>query len=334
MDTIKNYLENMFFHLPKTEEVLRAKAELGEMMEDKYYELLKEGKTDNEAIGIVITEFGNLKELSKELGIDDIVNEDQLEKESKNSRIVTSTEVNQYLEDGKKFFQFIGFGVMLCIYSPLLLIFLESLTETNILGEGYQEKLEACIGIPFLFIFVAIAVGIFIYQGMKFEKYDYLKKEFFSLEFGVEEELKLKFEDQRSTSIVKIIAGVVLSILSVLPLIIIGEILNWSSITSFLSISFLFIVGIAVFLLITGGGELNSYHVILQDGDYTISKKNKNKFADKIGAIYWPIITCIYLIWSFSTMNWGFTWIIWPVAGVLFGVIGSICSLVKGDKEV
>ena len=64
METIKNYLENMFSHLPNTPEVQKAKYELYQMMEDKYNELISEGKSDNEAIGIVISEFGNLDELA------------------------------------------------------------------------------------------------------------------------------------------------------------------------------------------------------------------------------------------------------------------------------
>ena len=38
-------------------------------MEDKYVELKAEGKSENEAIGIVISEFGNMEELIRELGI-------------------------------------------------------------------------------------------------------------------------------------------------------------------------------------------------------------------------------------------------------------------------
>ena len=52
MNAIRNYLDNMFRNLPNTEEVRRAKTELLEMMEDKYEELIKEGKTENEAVGI------------------------------------------------------------------------------------------------------------------------------------------------------------------------------------------------------------------------------------------------------------------------------------------
>lgn len=69
METIKNYLENMFSRLPNTPEVQKAKYELYQMMEDKYNELISEGKSDNEAIGVVISEFGNLDELSDTLGI-------------------------------------------------------------------------------------------------------------------------------------------------------------------------------------------------------------------------------------------------------------------------
>ena len=38
-------------------------------MEDKYEELKMEGKSENEAIGIVISEFGNIDELIDELGL-------------------------------------------------------------------------------------------------------------------------------------------------------------------------------------------------------------------------------------------------------------------------
>jgi len=70
MDTIKMYIENLFQSLPKTDEVIKAKDELIAMMEDKYNELKIQGKNENEAIGIVISEFGNIDELKEELGID------------------------------------------------------------------------------------------------------------------------------------------------------------------------------------------------------------------------------------------------------------------------
>lgn len=74
MDTIRVYLDNMFKTLPNNQKVREAKAELFSMMEDKYYLLKEEGKSENEAIGIVISEFGNLDEVANTLGISREVN--------------------------------------------------------------------------------------------------------------------------------------------------------------------------------------------------------------------------------------------------------------------
>lgn len=83
METIKNYLESMFMNMPNTAEVRRAKDVLWEMMEDKYTELIAEGKSENEAVATVISEFGNLQELAEELGINQLVNENlRIEKEA------------------------------------------------------------------------------------------------------------------------------------------------------------------------------------------------------------------------------------------------------------
>ncbi len=77
MNVINEYLDNMFKTFPDTPEVRRARIELAQMMEDKYTELIDEGKTENEAVGIVISEFGNLSELSDILGLDGIIDEDK-----------------------------------------------------------------------------------------------------------------------------------------------------------------------------------------------------------------------------------------------------------------
>ena len=95
MDAIKNYLETMFLNLPNTPEVQKAKYELGQMMEDKYRELIADGKTENEAIGTVIAEFGNLDELAEDLGIDSVLHHSQT---FEAGRMVSLTEVKEYLK--------------------------------------------------------------------------------------------------------------------------------------------------------------------------------------------------------------------------------------------
>lgn len=69
MDTLRTYLDTMFASLPKRAEVLRARDELYDMMEDKYEELRAAGKNEHEAVGAVISEFGDIAEIREALGI-------------------------------------------------------------------------------------------------------------------------------------------------------------------------------------------------------------------------------------------------------------------------
>lgn len=70
METIRNYIDNLFRSYPHTPKVQKARAELLEIMEDKYNELKSQGRSENEAIGIVISEFGNMEEIAAELEAD------------------------------------------------------------------------------------------------------------------------------------------------------------------------------------------------------------------------------------------------------------------------
>lgn len=63
MDTIRSYVEGMFTSLPKTPEMEQLKDEILANMEDKYNELKARGCSENEAIGSVISDFGNIDEL-------------------------------------------------------------------------------------------------------------------------------------------------------------------------------------------------------------------------------------------------------------------------------
>ncbi|MBR0165122.1 MAG: DUF4097 family beta strand repeat protein [Lachnospiraceae bacterium] len=72
METIKVYLDNMFMNLPREPKVLKAREELEAMMEDKYNEMIAEGKGEHEALGAVISEFGDMKEITQALGVEPV----------------------------------------------------------------------------------------------------------------------------------------------------------------------------------------------------------------------------------------------------------------------
>lgn len=70
MEVIRTYLDNLFSTLPDTPASRRAKEELWGMMEDKYQELKEQGLPENQIIGTVISQFGNLEELRETLGLE------------------------------------------------------------------------------------------------------------------------------------------------------------------------------------------------------------------------------------------------------------------------
>ena len=69
MDDIRDFLESVFSKLPQTPEAHRAKDELGQMMEDKYAELLAQGMPEKDAAKATIAEFGNPDEVLESLGV-------------------------------------------------------------------------------------------------------------------------------------------------------------------------------------------------------------------------------------------------------------------------
>ncbi len=70
MDEIKEYVDRMFTGLPKSKAVLEMKRNILESMQEHYRDLLSRGKSKNEALGAVISRFGNIEEIKKELGIE------------------------------------------------------------------------------------------------------------------------------------------------------------------------------------------------------------------------------------------------------------------------
>lgn len=323
METIRNYLDNMFSGLKRTAETERAKRELLNMMEDKYNELIAEGKSENEAVGRVISEFGNLSELKEELGLSDadVITDTR--------RTVDFKESEEYLSSSAKAANRIAVGVSLCILSPAPLV-----TLAGAFGSGSSEsvsKLAVFIGLMLLFALVAVAVALFITTSIRISKYDYLKTEEISLEHGAlayVKELRDRFKESYALLMT---VGVVICVVSVVPLLGIALLLGEGR-TVILGVAILLLLlSIGVHLIIRAGMIKESYCVLLQEGGYADKKANRQ--VEKIGQIYWSVAAAIYLIWSFVTFNWGITWIIWPIAGVLFGVLSAIINATyKAEK--
>lgn len=57
------------------------------------------------------------------------------------------------------------------------------------------------------------------------------------------------------------------------------------------------------------------------------------KILNTVRSIYWSAMTLIYLAVSFLTFRWEITWIIWPLAAVLFEIIKTVIEMRYGSEK-
>lgn len=314
METIRNYLETMFASLPNTVEVQKAKNELWQMMEDKYTELIGDGKTENEAVGIVISEFGNLDELAEELGIRNFVIQDS-RKPAGGFRSVTLAEVKDYLHDRTRAAYAIALGVFLCIISVCGFL----------MDFGRNWRAREVFAMSFMFLSVAAAVGLFLFSNFVMGKWRFLREKVCSVDFATAEYVHNRRESFRVTRSMMVTIGVILCILSVLPVLIVDSLFGWSG--GFGVVMMFVFIGIGVFLFVAAGNVNAGFTVILSlnkrdtmGGSFFPSQKQvtyKNETVARIMSVYWPTVTCIYLCWSFLSFDWHITWIVWVVAALV-----------------
>ena len=55
--------------------------------------------------------------------------------------------------------------------------------------------------------------------------------------------------------------------------------------------------------------------------------------AHSVSGAYWCLAMAGYLAWSFITENWKSTWIVWPVAGVLFVPFITVVKRLCGKDD-
>jgi hypothetical protein len=89
------------------------------------------------------------------------------------------------------------------------------------------------------------------------------------------------------------------------------------------------LVALAVYQFIRGGTEQEAYEILLNTGDYSTSRRKGNEIMERFGGFYWTLVVIGYLAWSFLTNRWAITWIVWPIAGVFYGVISTLLGAIK-----
>ena len=247
-------------------------------------------------------------------------------------RRVSMEEANAFLDAKRETAPRLANTVSLFILSPVALLLLVGIAESP--NYNLAEDSAMAVGLAVLLLLTAVGVFIQITDRNKLSRFEYLERESFETEYGVSGMVKEKKRDYESRYSLGLAGGTVICIVAVIPLLVAG-VMETSDLVLILCVDILLaLVALGVNLMVRVSTVKESYDTILQAGDYA---KNKKRIQAKMGAFsaaYWCLTTAIYLGWSTWQQDWEESWIIWAVAGVLYGgVYGIVRMVLKADEN-
>lgn len=312
METITTYVNNMFRGLPDSANVRKAKKELMAMMEDKYDSLIAQNVSENEAIGRVISEFGNIDDIAEQLEIKEEISKREIIK-------ITMEDVKKFFKKSREYYTNMAFAVAMFIISPVpifIMIYLQGKMPGHMLN--LTEENSTVIGTILCICIVALGVFKLVYNSHKlddFEKYEYT-------DIDMDETVKnyLNKESlyirEKNTGIIAL--SVVMYVISVIPIILAtlmekrtGDIIYYEA----LVLTFI-MIALATYNILKSDYGSKVFDTLLKSdksSDVPPSAKKKLKYYS---SIYWSAVLILYLAYSFITAQWGLSWIIWVIAGI------------------
>ena len=222
-------------------------------------------------------------------------------------------------------------AALLCVLSPVALLLLAALSDRP--GAALSENAAAGIGLCVLLVLVAAAVAVFITCAAQVKAYAFLETEPFETACGVTGMVRERRAAAAPEHTRGKVAGTVLCILSAVPLFI-AVCLNGPDLLYVAAVCLLLVLaGVGSALFVYGGVYQAAMDRLLEEGDYVRPRKRQNGVVGAISSIYWLTVTAAYLLWTFGPW-WDAqpqdTWILWAVAGVLYG---AVMALVRGIRK-
>lgn len=246
-------------------------------------------------------------------------------------RCVTMEQAADYLAQRQAAAPKLALATLLCVLSPVALLLLAALSDRP--GAALSENAAAGIGLCVLLVLVAVAAAVFITCAAQVKVYAFLESEPFETAYGVTgmvRERRAAFAPRHTRGKV---VGTVLCILSAVPLFI-AVCLDGPDLLYVGAVCLLLVLaGVGSAVLVSGGVYWVAMDRLLEEDDYARPRKRQNGVVGAVSGIYWLVVTAAYLLWTFGPW-WDAqpqdTWILWAVAGVLYG---AVMALVRGIRK-
>ncbi len=285
-----------------------------------------------------VPDLGKILMLSRLFGVTtdyllkDEIEDEELTEENDNRSLkrITLAQANDFLAWRKTASVRIATGTFLCIAAVIPLLILGAATEVP--ACHISENVAASVGLTILLVLVAIAVGVFIFCGFKNAPFDFIDKDPFETEYGVAGMVKERQKAYKSIYTKWNVIGACICILSPIPLFI-GAFTEKEFFTVIMLAVTMLLAGIGAVFFIISGVRFASMQKLLKEGEFAPQEKRKSRIKETVGTAYWLTATAVYLGWSFRTNAWESTWVVWPIAGVLFAAVICLCNLFVDRKQ-
>lgn len=359
MNVIISYLDTMFAAYPASPRLVEARAELQAMMEDAYAAAKAAGLSENEAVGKVITEFGNLDELAPVLGITRELAPTTLaappapqassaalapaaapavpaspaastpvQAEASPQRAsaypsLDREEAQSYANLRADADRRLGLGVALLVVAAAPLVILATVAAEFWTGDVYKVALFA--GIMVMVALIACGVLVLVGRSQRLAPFARIERGHFSptpeaTQFSVG--LAAQEAPARTGKLQVAIGLWIFAFAPIFAVTLLPD--GWSGAAVGCA---LVLVALGLLIFLPANWAASVAGQITQEGrfatDGSVSPDDDHSIVGVIASFYWPLVTLGYLAWSFIGDAWGSSWIVWPIAGVLFGALAA-----------
>ena len=191
----------------------------------------------------------------------------------------------------------------------------------TIIGFASNEQTEeqfALIGVIAILIGVVFAVPMFIINGSKIENFK--KKNPKMANVYTEDEV-----DEANSKYTKYLAtGISIIILGVVTMMLFLVLKTFGEESTFPVAILMYLITIGVLIIVYSGMMKEKFNIEKYNYENTEEYKKVDNKVGKICGIIMLATTIIFLVWGFTLNMWYINWVVYPVGGIMCGIVSII----------
>jgi transcriptional regulator with XRE-family HTH domain len=242
---------------------------------------------------------------------------------------VSLEQVTEYLTSKTAQSYLIAKGVIFCLCSVVPLFFFLSFEHYSFFR--LSTNVASALGITAILVMVSVGVSLFIRANQYNIETVSFEEAACEIKLNDREMLTEKMKAFRPFYHRQMSIGIFLFISSFLPLMLVSMFSNNSGYVLLMLIVLFAMIAVGIYFVVPVSAQNEAFTHLLEKGRECSEESQSKKRAEKFAVFYWPLITALYIGWSLWSMDWGRTWIIWPVSGVLF--VSCLGLLAMKNKE-